>query len=103
MAVNVQSEDVKNLTFTHGFLGSRRHTVGTMVQECAHLAPWSKYTGMDYHTRSAASYGYYVVFSGRCTISSIQSGYRSNDQTLFIRRIALRPPPPPLVMPASHH
>jgi hypothetical protein len=75
IAVNAQSEDVKNLTFavssaagatlwgqwSRSALISRRGSV------------LGKYTGMDY-MRSAASCCYYVVFRGRCTISSIQSG-----------------------------
>jgi hypothetical protein len=63
MAVNVKSEDVKNLTFT--------------VSSAAAAALWGQWSksALIY---AAASYDYYVVLSGRCTTSSNQSGCRSN-------------------------
>jgi hypothetical protein len=79
MAVNAQWEAVKNLTFAvSSAAGATLWGQQSKSAFIPHRGPFlGKYTGMNY-TRSAASYDYYVVFSGQCTISSNQSGCRSN-------------------------
>ena len=90
IAVNTQSTDVKNLTFTVSSVA--KATLWGQWSQSALISrsgpTLGKYADMDF-TLSVASYGGYVFFSADG--APLPAANRVADQTLFIRRIALRP------------